>query len=1282
MLKATNLLSDRYKHNRYIPSDDDDWPPYHPKHYTPLTIVHHEGRCTESEVTAGVQAMKTAGITEEGKSCCHFHDKTAKPINDLLAPFEGLTCPYMILIEGVPGIGKTIMSKEIASQWAKKKLLKTKKMLFLLFLRDPMVRNITEVPSLVKYFCQTESLANKVTDWLIETGGEYLTIVLDGYDEMCKENQGHCIVDSIINRQILPKCSIIITSRPGFSLRLHDNVSCRAEILGFSRKDQQNFIHNALKGKHDRIKGLIGFLQTNPSINALCCIPLNMSILLCLATEGISALPKSQTRLYQKFIFMTIVHFLKKDKIVDNTTITSLDNLPCPYDQIYRELSQFAFVALQKAQIVFTSAELQSQYPNLNPANWGSLGLLKRAQYFKPQDGYDHESFHFLHYSIQEYMAACYIASFSDDKLLQLLKETFWNVHYFNTWFMYVGITGGKKFIFMHFLSGNHFQTSSRLFGTQKISNAIMSDKLKCLHLLQCSTEAEHEMLSSVQNMFQDGIIDLSNQLLSIYDVRALAELLLRLPRKKWKKLDLSSCGIDNEACNLFCELVLSNNNVALQVTTVDISDNQFHWESLTQLSQVLKQWEVNELIMSYEVLHDSTTVKLVNQFKETLEMKLLKVGHVCLPSLENVLVTYLPEKNKMIAVYTCCSCAAWCACTLNCCLLNDCQLNDKSANSIFSFILHNRVSKDYLPLVNVRFDIPSDLANEKLSIISSCVHHIIFKGLRMHANRIYMLNHFSVVIIADKGSPNFIADLVMAIIVHSHYQSNEPYLKAIPVDFAEYVKESLQDFSGVRHICACSTNLDSKAAIDLATVLSYNTNLTELCLGGNNLQSTGAIKIAQALQKISTLSSLVLGDNIGKEAADHIASALYRNTKLKVLALNKNNFQTGGAITIVKALQNTSILIAFGLADNNINEEAADDIANVLCHNSELQVLQLGGNNLQAIGIMKIAKALQNTAILTKFDVAGNNVSEEAADDIANVLCHNTELEVLQLGGNNLQATGIMKIAKALQNTATLTEFDIVGNNVSEEAADDIAAVLSHNNKLQELNLSGNNLKATGIITIAKALENNPSTCTLTNIDISNNNIGMDETAAAKLAAILYHCHDLRELKLSGNNLQGTSTIKITRSLQKLPWLRIINFSSNNIDAEAADDIAAALSHKSILRKLDLSGNNLQTVGIIKISRALWSISNLVELNISSNGINDEAAGDIAAALFHNNKLVKLDLHHNELQAAGIIRIAEELKNITTLEVLDISDNSISKEAIDDIVASLSHISRLEITS
>ena len=1184
-----------------------------------MTVVHHEGRCTESEVLASVQVTKSARVTEGGKSCSHFHNKTAKSIKELIGPFEGSTCsPYMILIEGVPGIGKTIMSKEIAFQWANKGLLKTTKILFLLFLRDPRVKNIRDVQSLVKYFCHTESLANKISDWLIETGGEYLTIVLDGYDEMCKENRSQCIIDSIINRQALPKCGVIVTSRPAFSVHLHGKVSCRAEILGFSREDRQGFIQNALKGKNDKIKGLRGFLQSNPSLNALCYIPLNMSILLCLTTEGISALPKSQTRLYQKFILMTIVHFLKKDNIIDNTTITSLDNLPHPYDQIYKELSQFAFLALQKDEIVFTLAEVKAECPNFTPANWFGLGLLKRAQYFKVQDGCDHESFHFLHHSIQEFMAAYYITLLPNKELLSLLKGTFWNAHYFNTWVMYVGITEGKNFMFAHFLSGNYFQTSSWLFGTQKISNAIMSDKIKCLYLLRCSAEAEHEMLSSVQNIFQDGIIDLSDQFLSVNDVRILAELLLKLPHKKWKKLDLSGCGINNEACNLLCELFIPNNE-ALKVTTVDISYNLFYWESLNQLCKVLRNWKVNKLIMSFEALYDSTTANTIKHFERTLQMNLLKFGRTYWPSVENLLLNYLPESNKLIALFAC-------SCKYSCYTCTDCQLNDELVAKVTSFILHNRKMEGYLPLVTVNLNIPSDLANERLSSISYHFHHVVFRGFYMHAKGTFMLNHPPEVIPPDRRYENLVADFVMASIVHSNFQCNKPYLKAIPMPFVKCVKESLQEYSGIQHFCASDNNLDSKTAFDLAAILSYNTSLKQLCLGGNNLQSAGAIKIAQGLQNISTLTSLILGDNIGKEAADYIASVLCRNTQLQTLRLGKNKFQTVGAIAIAKALQNTFTLIEFELQDNNINKGAADDIAYVLCHN--------------------------------------------------------TKLQQLQLGGNNLQAAGTIKIAKGLQNTTTLIEFHIAGNNASEEAADDIAAVLSYNDKLQELNLSGNNLKATGIIKIAKALQNNPTTCTLTNIDVSNNNIGMDETAATNMAAFLHRCHSLRNLKLSDNNLQGMSVIKIAKSLQNLFCLRVINFSNNNISAEAADDIAAALSQKNILQKLDLGRNNLQAIGIIKISRALWNISNLEELNISSNSISNEAADDIAAALFHNNMLMKLDLHHNELQTAGAIMIAEELKNITTLEVLDISDNNISEEAIDDIVDTLSQIIKLKIIS
>ena len=885
VLKAASILRDCYKQSRYIPSDDD-WPPYHPKHYTPLTIVHHEGRCTESEVLDNAQKLKTIGVTEKSKNSNKIHHRSIK---EILAPFEESTSyPYMILIEGAPGIGKTIMSKEVAIQWANKNILKNIKLLFLLFMRDPKVKNIADVQSLVKFFCQSDTLTSKITEWLVETNGKYLAIVLDGYDEISTESRSHCIINRIVNRQMLPECAVIITSRPTASLHLHDKVTCRAEILGFSRECRQGFIQNALKGQNDKIKRLTDFLQSNPSLNALCYIPLNMSILLCLTMEGMDALPKSQTSLYQKFVLMTIIHFLKKDKgkITFNTTIKSLDDLPHPYCQVLKEVSQFAFLALQKDQLVFTLAEVKAEYPNLTPANWYGLGLLKPAQYFKAQDGCDHESFHFLHFSIQEYMAAYYIASLPGDKLSSMLKETFWNVHYFNTWTMYVGITGGRHFEFKHFLSGNSFQICSWWFGIKSISSVILRDKLKRLHLLRCSAEADHEMLSTVETIFQDEIIDLSNQYLSVNDVRILADLLLKLPHKKWKKLDLSSCSINDESCKLLYDLFLPN-NIPLKIMTVDISFNNFHWDSLSKLYVIFRHWKVSKLIMSIEALYDDiATVDMVKHFKSKLNNKISTIGNRKYSAFRSDLIlTYLPDKNRMIAVFAC-------SCTLRCHVYTNCQPDDDLIQKILCFIQHATIC---IPVVAVSYHIPSHVINEKLSTISC---HVAFRGLHMHSKGIFKLKQLPEIIPVKSYFKNTIADFVMAVIVHSYSQPNKSYIKTIPVPDAKHVKEHLQDCSTFFQMCASKTILDGKVASDIATVLSYNPNLRMLCFDGNNLQSTGAIKIAQALQHISTLSEFILSDNnIGKEAADDIASILSHNTKLKVLKLSRNIFQTTGAI-------------------------------------------------------------------------------------------------------------------------------------------------------------------------------------------------------------------------------------------------------------------------------------------------------------------------------------------------------------------------------------------------
>ena len=495
-------MCNRYRKSRFI-KPTDDWPPYHPKHYTPLTIVHHQPTCTQSEVEDTAQKMSTINtwVDIHGDTIC---DK-AIDINKLFSPYENGD-PYMILIEGAPGIGKTELAKEIALQWANNSILRKTKLLFLLFMRDTQIKNITDIHSLVKHCrpsCEIDVVNNKVTEWLAKTDGKYLTLIFDGYDELSADSKRDSIIEKINTRQVLTQCGIVITTRPIASSCFHSITDCRAEVLGFTEENRRDFINNALQGKNDKIKKLDDYLLNNQRLNFLCFVPLNMSFLLCLAKEGIDTLPRTQTVLYQNFILMTINHFLQRDGQLSTTSITQFADVPPPYDQVIKELSHFAFLALQKDQLVFTLAEIRAEHPKLTPANWYVLGLLKSVKYFNAEDGGDRESFHFLHYSIQEYMAACYIASLPTNELLLLLQETFWNPRYFNTWVMYVGITAGRHRAFTHFLSGNRLQMTSWLSTPRLVSKGLLSDKIKCLHLLRCSAEADCDILSSVEDIFE-----------------------------------------------------------------------------------------------------------------------------------------------------------------------------------------------------------------------------------------------------------------------------------------------------------------------------------------------------------------------------------------------------------------------------------------------------------------------------------------------------------------------------------------------------------------------------------------------------------------------------------------------------------------------------------------------------------------------------------------------------------------------------------------------------------
>ena len=401
-----------------------------------------------------------------------------------------------ILVEGSPGVGKSILLKHIAYLWANGELLTNTHFLFLLHLRDPSVQQLDSLKSLVHHFyldCD-EQTCSDLTSCARKDGGQSVTILLDGYDELPPNLRQNSFIVDLLQHKVLPACSIVVSSRPHASTHLRDNISCQVEILGFSEQDQQHFIEQSLKDQPHKISELKQYLKHHSAISNICFIPFNMTILLFLYKDKEEApLPTNSTGLYNLFICLTICRHLAKSGITLDEEITHLNSLPQPYSKIINQLTKFAFKALANNQLVFTLAEIKEECPDIDKAING-FGLLQAVEYAGRTS--KSLSFNFIHLSIQEFLAAHHVTTLPPSKELSFLQENFWNNPvYFNMFDIYVALTNGQRPSFKRFLQQPSLMEKFKRFLTGRkdsvgISQQLLSDKIKCLRMYYCFQEA------------------------------------------------------------------------------------------------------------------------------------------------------------------------------------------------------------------------------------------------------------------------------------------------------------------------------------------------------------------------------------------------------------------------------------------------------------------------------------------------------------------------------------------------------------------------------------------------------------------------------------------------------------------------------------------------------------------------------------------------------------------------------------------------------------------------
>ena len=363
-----------------------------------------------------------------------------------------------VLVEGAPGIGKTMLAFHLCRQWAEDsdKLLSEYNLVLLVPLRRFSSEDAKslKVKSLLEMYSCGEQCAGEIE----RSGGEKLLIILEGWDELPPELRNEfTLFHDIINGIKLTKASVLITSRPTLASELYSLVDRRVEVLGFEQQQITSFVCKCFPaddedGTSQAASKIFDFFKENPHIKALAHIPLTLKIICCVFGKNDGALPETLTELYTECLCQTLLKNLLRSctaasekKRLNSLSKEEILSLPL-CERILLPLHELALNGLKESRFVFKAEHLVRVGLNPHQDRFDGLGLLVAIPSYKEpvrgqSTGPCEMLYQFYHLSCQEFLAAQRIAQLSEEEQRQLLLAHRKDRQFQNTWKFLAGIT-------------------------------------------------------------------------------------------------------------------------------------------------------------------------------------------------------------------------------------------------------------------------------------------------------------------------------------------------------------------------------------------------------------------------------------------------------------------------------------------------------------------------------------------------------------------------------------------------------------------------------------------------------------------------------------------------------------------------------------------------------------------------------------------------------------------------------------------------------------------------